>query len=459
MTGDQVIRYSYATAPTIKRFSESDAFVRGIMGPFGSGKSSGCVIELIKRAAAQRPGPDGIRKTRWVVVRNTFGQLADTTQKTFLDWIPPHSFGTWKPSEHHYLIDQIPGCEIEVLFRALDRPDHVRNLLSLEVTGAWVNEAREIPWAIIEALQGRVGRYPSARDGGATWHGIIMDTNPPDADSRWYQYFEELRPDNAAIFKQPSGLSPHAENLENLPDGYYENLALGKDPEWIKVYIHGQYGFVVDGRPVYPEYNDATHCREIQPIPGRPVYRGWDFGLTPAAVLCQLTPKGQLLILDEVAADNMGIDRFGDQVLGHCGREWSGFAFEDIGDPAGESASQTDEKTCFQILHGKGIKIVASPTQDPTKRIESVKKPLNTMVDGQPGLLVHPRCKFIRKGFQGGYQYRRMHTSAEKYADKPDKNMYSHRHDALQYVAVKLFGAALTTSGTAKKIKYRELYR
>ena len=38
------------------------------------------------------------------------------------------------------------------------------------------------------------------------------------------------------------------------------------------------------------------------------------------------------------------------------------------------------------------------------------------------------------KGFEGGYQYKRMEVSGERYADKPDKNMFSHIHDALQYL-------------------------
>jgi hypothetical protein len=52
--------------------------------------------------------------------------------------------------EHEYLLNRrirlgIKNAEIELLFRALDRPDHIRNLLSLDLTGAWVNEAQEVP--------------------------------------------------------------------------------------------------------------------------------------------------------------------------------------------------------------------------------------------------------------------------------------------------------------------------
>lgn len=437
------IRYSYKDAPTVKAFSKSDKFIRGLMGPFGSGKSSGCVIEIIRRAQAQTPGPDGIRRTRWVVIRNTYQQLRDTSIKTFHQWLPPGIFGQWKQTEHTFLITAFDGCEIEVLFRALDRPDQVDNLLSLELTGAWVNEAREVPWTIIQALQGRVGRYPSAKDGGPSWWGIFMDTNPPDNDSWWYKLFEEKKPENAELFKQPSGLDQSAENRKNLPANYYQNLISGAtDEEWIKVYVKGEYGFVTDGKPVYPEYKDSTHCKEFKSTPGIVIERGWDFGLTPSCVFSQMMPTGQWRVLDELVADSMGIERFADQVLTHSSQYYADAKFEDTGDPAGQQRAQTDEKTCFMILQAKGIDI--SPgEQTLALRIESVKKPLNTLISGEPGFLLHPRCKMLRKGFQGGYQFRRIQTASEKYTDVPDKNAYSHPHDALQYVGTKLFRHAL----------------
>jgi hypothetical protein len=436
------IRYSYRDAPTIQAFSESDEFMRGLMGPFGSGKSSGCVVEIIARALAQKPGRNGIARTRWAVIRNTYGQLKDTTIKTFFEWFDPETFGEWRATDKDYLITAFPGFEIEVMFRALDRPDHIRNLLSLELTGAWVNEAREIPWSIIDALQGRVGRFPKMADGGPTWFGVILDTNPPDDLSGWFKYFEESNAENAVVFKQPSGTSDEAENLPNLPPGYYTNLAAGKDAEFCKIYIDGEYGFVVEGKPVYPEYSDTIHCRSCSPIKAKPIRRGWDFGLTPACTFSQMLPSGQWIVFDEMTSDSMGVDRFSDDVLTHCAEEYDGWEFEDFGDPAGASRAETDERTCFEIMRGKGIAVVPGE-QTPTIRIESVKKPLNTMLGGQPGFLLDPKCKMLRRGFMGGYQFRRLQTSKEKYVEKPDKNDYSHPHDALQYDATKLFSASV----------------
>lgn len=462
--------YDYEPVPTVAEFAASDAFIRGLVGPFGSGKSAGSVIELANRGLAQRPGPDGIRRTRFAVVRNTYAELRDTTMNTVEQWLPERHFGRLYVADHRYVIRRFPKCEIEIIFRALDKPQDVKHLLSLELTGAWINEAREIPWAIIEALQGRVGRYPAVKDGGCTWKGIWMDTNPPDTDSAWYSFFEDrkwlkdfpklieagilppsARPeDYAAIFKQPSGRSPDAENLANLPDGrgYYVRLAIGKSAEWIKIYCDGEYGFTIDGKVIYPEYADGAHCKDIDPVPGVNVIRSWDFGLTPACAFSQLLPDGRWLTFDEMCSDNMGIDRFSDEVLEHCAKCFKGKAvFEDYGDPAGENRAETDERSCFEIMQNKGIKIEKAFSQVPTMRQEAVRSVLRTpvIVDGQfmPRFVLHSRCKVLRKGFMGGYHRRRLATTGERYSDKPEKNRFSHPHDALQYALVTYFGPQL----------------
>lgn len=378
----------------------------------------------------------------------TYGELRDTTIKTFFQWLPPEHFGKYNSTEHTYNVKAMEGCDFEVMFRALDRPDDVKKLLSMEVTGAWINEAREVPWAVVDLIQTRLGRYPAIRDGGASWSGVWMDTNPPDSDSKWYKFFEESKhkPGFAALFKQPSGLAPTAENLLNLPGGrlYYDRLSNGKSDEWIKVYVHGEYGFVIDGRPVFPEYNDRIHCQKVDPISGVTVYRGFDFGLTPACCFSQILPDGRWLIFDEMTSENMGVDRFSDEVLEHCARAFPSDAhFEDYGDPAGQQRAQTDERTCFEILHAKGI-MIEGGEQNLTIRLESVRKPLRMLVNGEPQFIIHPRCKMLRKALMGAYQFRRMQTTSERYTSVPDKNSASHIADAMQYVATRLFGNSLT---------------
>lgn len=433
------IRFTYNYATTLRKFARSDAFLRGLMGPFGSGKSSACVIEILRRGMAQKPSPDGIRRSRWAVIRNSMPQLRDTTIRTFMEWIPEEHFGRYYRTTHDYVITKIPGVHLEINFRALDRPEQVSNLLSAEYTGAWFNEVREIPWSLVDAMMGRVGRYPKASDVPGYWYGIIADTNPPDDLSAFYKYFEEDRPDNAEIFKQPSGLSDEAENIPFLQKNYYPNLAAGKSRDFVDAYVHGKYTFLTEGAPVFPEYNDSIHCQEVEATPGVKLHRGWDFGLTPSCVISQVKPDGTYAVLDELVSFNSGIEKFADEVLLFCAGKYPDYEWEDTGDPAGGQRAQTDERTCFAVMFGKGINVFPG-VQTLAARLESVRKPLNTLVGGKPQFVVSARCKYVRRGLGGAYHYKRLLGKDGQYHETPEKNHYSHPIDALQYTCTRIFG-------------------
>ena len=199
-------RVVYNAHPTLQKFHASDAFYRGTRGPVGSGKSTAMCMEIMRRAKEQVAGPDSIRRTRFAVIRNTYRELKDTTLKTWLAWFPESYFGVFNNGDmiHNVKFDDV---EMEVMFRALDRPQDVKKVLSLELTGAWINEAREVPKGIIDAIGDRVGRYPAVKDGGCTWRGVIMDTNPGDTDHWWYRLAEEDRPEGWNFFAQPGGLT------------------------------------------------------------------------------------------------------------------------------------------------------------------------------------------------------------------------------------------------------------
>jgi hypothetical protein len=286
------VHYSYRDVPTLNRFRIDRRRNRLIVGPFRSGKSSCCTMEIYRKACEQAPDSRGRRRTRWAVVRNTYPELRDTTIKTVLDWFPPEYFGSYRsnPTPEYQIQQKLSDgtvVECELLFRALDRPDHVKNLLSLEVTGAWFNEAREIEKIIVDTMDGRINQYPSQKDGGATWGGTFLDTNPCDTDHWLYKLYVEKLPNSPELqefygyYHQPSGLSAEAENLTHLSRNYYQNLAVGKDDNFIKVYIHGQYGYVREGKIIYTNYNDLDHCALVPLEPWRGVHLtlGWDFGL------------------------------------------------------------------------------------------------------------------------------------------------------------------------------------
>lgn len=438
------IVYDYSDVPTVRKFTLEDCRVRCIIGPVGSGKTTGCIMEIIRRAHMQEPGPDGIRRSRWAVVRNSYRQLLDTTIKSFHDWYPPKLFGEWRVTDHTYLFTKIPGVHCEIMFRALDRPDQVSNLLSMELTGAWFNEVREIPKAIVDVMDTRIGRYPSQRDGGPTWCGMIMDTNPPDEGSWLYNIFEKDRVPGWKVFKQPSGLSAHAENIKNLPKNYYQNLQRGKSEMFVRIYVHGQYGFELIGKPVYQSFVDVVHMAPapLEPIKGIGLLMSYDFGLTPACVIGQITPLGQVRILDELVSDGMGIRQFClNQVLPLLRKKYFGFAvIGGYGDPSGISRSPTDESTCFEVLHSPEIglrNIVEAPTNALVPRVGAVEYFLNKMYKGEPGLLISPTCTNLRRAMNGGYYYEKDSKSQNDETKLvPCKNFSSHIAETLQYLCL-----------------------
>ena len=449
----------------IKDFMKDNSFFRGIRGPVGSGKSVACCVEIFRRALAQEPNADGIRRSRWAIIRNTNPQLRTTTIKTWLDWFPEHVWGEFNWSVPYTHKIQTHDLDIEVIFLALDRPEDVKKLLSLEVTGVWVNEAREVSKSIIDAASMRVGRFPSMKDGGCTWTGLICDTNAPEEDHWWPIMSGEVpvpdhiakeeakmlvKPNNWQFFTQPSGMvekkdnegnvleyikNSKAENITNMREDYYPNIVQGKTKSWIDVYVMNKLGSIQDGKPIYPMFAPDVHVakEEIPVAASIPVYIGIDFGLTPACVFGQKI-RGRWLILQEIVAFDMGIVKFSEILRQELATRYSMCEAIIFGDPAGDFRAQTDESTPFQILRGAGLLARPAPSNDVSLRLESVQSPLNRMIEGQSGLLIDPRCRNIIKGFEGGYQYRRLQVSGERFDDKPEKNHYSHIHDALQYL-------------------------
>lgn len=466
-----------AQGETLKAYHLSRARVSFIMGPLGSGKTIQTCQKLLKLMTEQAPNSEGVRPTRFCAIRNTYSELFSTTIK---DWIglfgglgifkqgskePP----IWKAK---FTLDDDTEIEAELIFLALDRPEHIKKLRGMQVTGFWLNEAKELPKAVVDMADLRHGRYPSLATGGVspTWHGMVGDTNAPDDVHWYYKLAEEDRPEGWEFYKQAGGVirtnkknelgqpifapNPIAENIHNLPDGYYEKGMAGKSTDWIAVNLGNEYGLVVDGKPVYPEYNDLVHCPQdgVPLLPHLPIGIGWDFGLTPCICIVQITERGQLRIIDELTSEDMGVKQFARDCVKPFLAPY--LSQVDIGlsmcDPAGNIRHETDATASLGILNDirdeeegefipldLGFATEGAPSNVIVKRTGAVRHYLTKMVDGQPGLLLDRKCKVIRKGFQGGYKYRKLSVSGEeRFRETPDKNQYSHPHDSLQYIAL-----------------------
>lgn len=321
-----------------------------IQGPVGSGTSTACCHKMWAISCEQRPNADGIRMSRWLVVRNTFDELKQTTLKTWKYWfvqLARKAFGDVKmsnPPEHNIFWTLRDGStvQVEFIFLSLDNEDDVSKLTSMECTGVWFNEIQFTQKAVFDMAHSRAmqGRYPPKLDGGPTWKGVIADLNAPpeghflpymrgdvplpddwdDAKRKEYTCPEGWRID----FIQPPGLieifengrlvryeeNPEAENMKWIDESYLE-LIKGKSKAYIDTYVMNRVGMYRKGRPVFESFVPETHVSR-DPIPYRPEWPlvvGLDFARNPAAIICQLI-RGQLLALDEFGMKNVTAGEF-----------------------------------------------------------------------------------------------------------------------------------------------------
>lgn len=441
--------------PVSSAFMNSTAPVQILNGPIGGGKTSTNFMKHIRNALKQRASTrDGVRKYKLCTVRADYRQLWRATIPSWWTWMPKQ-LGEWvgphdAPARHVIEFDTPVGrVRFEHEFIALG-DNRVEDVLrGYEPTAFFLDELDLLPREALDFSRGRAGRYPPEAEGGASWYGVTGACNAPELDSWLYDLFFDHAPE-IAIFRQPGGREAKAENLPNLPAGYYENQAAGNDPMYVARMVDNKPGYSRHGRAVYgAEFADARHVSPValEPVPALPLVLGADAGLSPACAVLQRMGDGQWRVLGELCAEHgTGPSRFGRDLARFLRARFPGCQVgEAWADPASafggdrQSRETLEDRAWIEIVsEAAGVRFRPAPGGNALQgRLDAVKHALTApMEGGRPGLLLDPRCSVLRKGFNAAYRYRRMQTADGRYADAPDKNDVSHVHDALQYALV-----------------------
>src|SRR5262245_5153314 len=69
-----------------------------LVGPVGSTKTTTICFWLLTRAASQEPSPDGIRRSRFAITRNTLTSIKQTVLRDIRSLFGP--IAEWRPSEN-----------------------------------------------------------------------------------------------------------------------------------------------------------------------------------------------------------------------------------------------------------------------------------------------------------------------------------------------------------------------
>lgn len=461
--------------PTIKELAKSTAYVRACIGPAGSGKTS-CMVKILTMLAIQQEADkQGVRWTRWLIVRETYQQLISATLKTFQTFLEP--VADIRESAPPIIKVQFPlpdGTFVNSVFEflSMDKPDSVSKLLGYEPTGAFLDEISELNETIIEGVISRVGRFPSGARGKPTWTGVLATTNGP-LKSHWlYKWKNKLEGELPRedwddyerisgrpffeLFRQPPALirptrdgekwQPNllAENVENLQEGFgYYFKMLSQSNTRVKAYVEGDFSDLQTGEVVFPEFSPDIHVikREHCHVPnGSPIMMSFDFGRTPVCLMGVMTKTGQLVITKEFAGENMAIATLFDQNI-------QPFLAQNMprskvvsawGDPAGATGGQGLELSPFEVLEDCGVPIEVTwgSGNQLEPRLESVRKRFRTLdSNGQPMLLISDECPILVNALTTGYVYEASRGSGEvkDVPTKSHKNWCSDIADALQY--------------------------
>lgn len=435
----------YTPPKTVRELMLSEKLARFIIGPLGSGKSTGMIMELMRRALEQEPDKDGIRPTRFAIVRNTLQQLRQTCLADMRAILGPIMDHKIYESTSYFDLPLADGTQLqsEWLFMPIDNVEDVRRLLSLQLTGVWLSEFRELDYDIVAPVMGRVGRYPPKLRVRPTWRGVIGESNPFSDGSAWHEHLELDLPSRWAFWRQPGGLDPLAENRENLDEDYYERLMEGNSEEFVNVHVHALNGDDLSGQTVWRRaFSEKLHTA-TEPVAvnrTRPLVLATDLGRTPCCLICQVDVFGRLIVLHEITSDDRGLWQFISDLLMPVLRSqrFAGCGAFAVFDPSGAAKSQFREENAADIFKAFSIPSLPATTNDLSKRLAAVEGAMvGPLRGGQPGMLIDAiNCPLLVLAIKHHYKYKRMKITGQLQDTPEKKHPWSDLADALQYAAL-----------------------
>lgn len=448
----RVQNYLRSTGPVADAYILSTAPVSLINGPIGSAKTTASVKKALLSATRILPvNEHGFRDYTLAVIGNSSDQLWKTAIPSWWTIFPKKLFPQWtgaSPRSAEHIIEFNDGFGLVRLravfeFFGLDATED--DFRGHQWSDAWFIEMDTHQERNFTHAQGRVGRRPTpvvmGRE-GRVWG----DCNAPDVTSFVYRdFFEDLKNDYA-LFRQPGGLDPNAENLMNMGADYYHKLARrnAHKPDYVKRMIRNIPGVRRGELLVYENYDDERNVSPfpLEVYPELPVIVGIDNELNPAAVYMQFTADGQMRVLAEIALQGAMIEELGRHMLRlEASERFEACEFSDWCDPAmlaGEDAEGAREGQASQRQRLSGVlgrKVKPAHTNDPSERRLAVYSKIELqLTGGKPGYILDPSCKGLRRGKQQTFCYRIVRGTDD--IGQVKKTFDSHVNEGEQYGAL-----------------------
>jgi hypothetical protein len=433
-----------------------------LMGPLGSGKTTTVLLKIVNEIRILTAL--GIKDTKWTFVRKTASQLEDTI---VFDWLQMNKDGKYNKTEkiwrNNFKNQKGEKCTVTIFFRALDVPADIDKIRSVNITGAYINEAKTAHIDIVEALNRRIGRYPLPELKNIPYQRkLLLDTNPPSSDHWIYNLFVLNKLDKWKLYKQPGGLSKDAENTHNLPDDYYTNFGDSN----VIADRDGEFSQTEEGMRIYTGFNPSIHTTNIDKIQKNRIFLGMDLG-TNIATIFGYRNNDVWYIFKEIFRSNSNLLEMIGLINSYLKKEHIDKEnIEIFIDPSGFSKKGIGYETEGDIL-GRyfNCDVSSLPSNQQFLRKEPVKILLNKLINGKGYIQIDKEnCPMLIKALNGGYHYKRMKTSFNTYHSLPDKNIFSHIAEAFEYLiasdATSIYDNLMDISeNISKQILYKSFHK
>lgn len=418
-------RKAYNASRTCSAFLMSyDAGVKFkcMRGPIGNGKSVLMCMYIVHKSQQQKVieitekgRTFKVRWSKWLIMRHTLKSLEETLMETWDQWFGDKTRWVTNPIEGRYE-DYAPDgilTRIDFVCYASASRGIMNDLQSLDLSGAWINEAVQCPYRVIAKVFSRLKRFNPSPLGGEklTPFHVIMDTNAPNETNWWRDKEEVEQPDGWLFFVCPPAvleerdektgkivyvpndvehaLKHHrrpAENVKEIDGGYHEGFSYWMDmisvldEDDVRMLLENKFGLSMAGMGIVSDLWIPSRHRlpetadEVKFKRGLPVVGGFDCGRTPAALLGQMLPNGKMSLMREATTwdqrlnngrgglDRMDVIQFFDEkllpVLANY-FDYPNCSLTLFADPAGKNYNEVVSMSAIQrLIRERGVNVI-----------------------------------------------------------------------------------------------------
>lgn len=393
-----------------RRVWESKAYIKALVGGYGSGKSITAIKRGISLSLANAPIPIMIVSPNHEQARKTIV----TDMQSILDG--RRITYEYKAQAKEFKI-YYKGLESTIWIASGDRPDSLKgpNLAAAIIDEPFIQDK-----SVFDQMMARV-RHPDAT------HREILLTGTPE-EMNWG--YDVLLGDDAD--KYDSELI-NASTLDNkaLPKEFIDSLLNSMDSKTKAAYLNGEF-IDLSTSKIYYGFSRSKNVKAFEYEEYKELQIGMDFNVNPMSACIFYIEDNIMYVVDEVTIDNSNTEQIASKIKDLIKRYNPDQLINKIKvypDPTGRArkTSAPIGVTDHTILRDNGYVVLSSPGVVAIKdSTNSVNKKLE---DGE--VIIHPRCKSLIKDFE--------RLTHDKSKQQLEKLGLTHMSDAFKYACYYIY--------------------